>query len=73
MLVIVLFVVVIFLQPSAVLCEAEVIEWVQRRRSGDFYRVYKGSELHRNCDRIKATYLVDENQCVDDQQLLKRN
>ena len=77
------FVVVIFLQPSAVLCEAEVTEWVQRRQIGDLYGIYNSSEDHRSCDSIKAnspefdtinvTYLVDENQCVNYQQLLKGN
>ena len=66
------YVVVIVLQPSAVLCEAEVTEWVQRRQSGDFYslRIYNSSGLHQKCDSTDATYLVDERQCVNDQQLL---
>ena len=66
-----LFVFVVCSQPSAVLCEAEVTEWVQRRQSGDFIEFYNSSEKHKNCDSTNATYLVDEKQCVNDKQLLR--
>ena len=69
MLAIALVVCVVCLAP--VWSEPEKTEWVQRRRSGDIYKT-NASEAHQRCDNV-TTYLVDRNQCVEDQQLLKGN
>ena len=69
MLAIALVVCVVCLAPSQ--SEAEVTEWVQRRRGGDIYKT-NGSEEHQRCDSVTGgTYLVDSNQCVENQRLLK--
>ena len=52
--------------------EAEVTQWVQRRRGGDIYKT-NGSEAHQRCDNVTLTYLVESNLCVQDKQLLKGN
>ena len=54
----------------SVLSGAEVTVWVQRRPGGDIYENI-GSETYHICDDVTPTYLVDRNQCVEDQQLLK--
>ena len=58
----------VFASIAPVLGGALIPEWVQRRLSGDIYN-YVNSEdnaSHKHCDN---TYLVDDNQCVMDQEL----
>ena len=52
---------------SSLLIEAKVVEWVQRRQISDIYSFVNSS--HITCER--NTYLVDENQCVSDQELIR--
>ena len=68
MLAIALVLCVVCLSP--VRSEAEITEWVQRRPSGDIYKTNR-SEEHHTCESVTPTYVVDRNQCVEDQQLLK--
>ena len=49
-----------------ILSEAEVTEWVQRRTNNDIYAFINSS--HQHCGD-KNTYLVHEEQCVNDQEL----
>ena len=59
-----LYLLLICLLP--ILSEAEVTEWVQRRTYSDVYAFINSS--HQNCGD-KNTYLVHEEQCVNDQEL----
>ena len=57
---------------SLLLADAEVVEWVTRRQSGDFYKyINTPSETHEHCnsDTNATTFLVDVGQCVNDQDL----
>ena len=60
----------VFASVAPVLGGALIPEWVLRRQSGDIYN-YVNSEdntSHKHCD---DTYLVDDNQCVTDQELFE--
>ena len=50
--------------------EGSIIVQVQRRLSFDNYILNSSMGRHTNCDMINSTYLVNERQCVDDQELL---
>ena len=67
MLAIVLFVYII--SELYALSGAEIPEWVQRQQSCDFYNFFNSSESYLTCGIDRSTYLVDENQCVKDQEL----
>ena len=57
---------------SLPLVEAEVVEWVQRRLSGDFYKYFTTSrDSHDVChsDNDASTFLVADEQCVNDRDL----
>ena len=43
--------------------------WVIRRYSGDFYS-WKLSNSHEVCDHNRPTYMVEEQQCVQNDDLL---
>ena len=51
--------------------DCEVVEWVQRRPSGDFYKHLNTSRFsHEVCDfDTNATFLVADEQCVNDRDL----
>ena len=69
---IVLFVYVI--SELNALSGAEIPEWVQRRQSSDFYNFFNSIESsHVTCGTERSTYLVNENQCVKDQELFDGN
>ena len=76
----VIFVIVLFVYGNYVfsnsyaLGEDEIPEWVQRRQSSDFYNFFNSSESsHVTCGTERSTYLVNENQCVKDQELFDGN
>ena len=51
--------------------ESGILEWINRRQtSPDIYRFINSSSDHGNCDNENSTYLISENQCVKDQELL---
>ena len=68
-LVVVLF--VIRMSSVTVMSEADVPEWVRRRQSLDIYNFLNSS--HMTCSIDNSTYLVDERQCVKDQELFDGN
>ena len=66
-----LTVVLLVCSTSLLLVDGEVVEWVQRRNSEDFYK-YTSSSSHERCDgQTKATLLVDDGQCVNEQDLFR--
>ena len=71
MTMLVIFMCVLWL--SSLLSEAEVVYWVQRRQSHDVYSFNNNSSSHINCPTTNNTYLVDENECVTEQELFKGN
>ena len=51
--------------------ESGILEWINRRQiSPDMYRFINSSSDHGNCDNENSTYLISDNQCVNDQELL---
>ena len=65
--------VVLVVCSSHLLVDGEVVEWVQRRHSEDFYK-YTSSSSHERCDgQTNATFLVADGQCVDNQELFTGN
>ena len=61
--------VVLVVCSSLLLVDGEVVEWVWRRYGEDFYK-YTSSSSHERCDgQTKATFLVDDGQCVGNQDL----
>ena len=51
--------------------ESGILEWINRRQiSPDIYRFSNSSGHAINCDNENSTYLISENQCVKDQELL---
>ena len=68
----VIFMCVFWLSP--LLSEAEEVYWVRRRRSQDVYSFTNSSSFgHINCPPTNNTYLVDDNQCVPEEELFKGN
>ena len=53
--------------------ESEILQWIQRRHSSDFYNFINSTTTHSACDEEKSTYLISENQCVKDQKLFSGN
>ena len=50
--------------------EAEISELVRRRHSGDVYQIYNSSTLFTCNEGNNLTYLVNEVQCINQQELL---
>ena len=67
---VVVIIIYLFASIAPVLGGALIPEWVLRRQGGDIYNyVYsEDSATHKNCDN---TYLVNDNQCVMDQELFE--
>ena len=53
--------------------ESEIVEWVRRRQSGDFYHFINLNLTIDNCGNENSIYLISENQCVKDQELYRGN
>ena len=49
--------------------ESGILQWIQRRHSSDFYHFTNSATTHSACGEEKNTYLISENQCVNDQEL----
>ena len=57
---------------SLLMADAEVVEWVTRRLSGDLYQYFMtvSNTTHEVCSSdTNATFLVADGQCVNDQDL----
>ena len=68
-----LFVLEVCMSQCAAVSDTEpgILEWINRRQiSPDVYRFINSSSDHDNCDNENSTYLISENQCVKDQELL---
>ena len=64
--------VVLVVCSSLILADGEVVEWVLRRLGGDFYKYINNT--HERCYRqANATFLVDDGQCVGNQDLFTGN
>ena len=51
--------------------ESEIIEWISRRQSYDVYNYINSTFLGFRCEYENRTYLIRENQCVEDQEVFK--
>ena len=48
--------------------EFGILQWIQRRHFSDFYHFTNSTTTHSACGEEKNTYLINENQCVKDQE-----
>ena len=58
--------------------DLEVVEWVQRRQSGDFYSYVEQLTIEhdrcpRNASSSDTTFMINQRECVEDQQLYAGN